>query len=120
MSITPPEAAAALQDIEYVANRVKQSAIYRCASVLMIAWGSLVTLGYAGSYAWPGSASRIWLTLDAAGAAAMVAFALYKRNREWHQTALGFVWVLLLFFGFGILWSAVLGKFGPREMTVFW
>jgi hypothetical protein len=120
VSITPSEAAAALQDVEYIVNRIKQSATYRHASVLLIVWGSLVMLGYAGSYAWPRSASMIWLTLDAAGIAAMVALALHTRNQQRREIALGFVWALLLFFGFGLLWSAVLGKFGPRELSAFW
>jgi hypothetical protein len=120
VSITPPEAAAALEDIEHIVKRVKQSAIYRYASVLLIAWGVLVMLGYAGSYAWPGSASTIWLTLDAAGLAVMIAFALYARKQRRREINLGFVRALLLFYGFGLLWSAVLGKFGPREMSAFW
>jgi hypothetical protein len=62
----------------------------------------------------------IWLTLDAAGVAAMVAWALYMRTRQKREIALGFVWALLLFYGFGLLWSVVLGKFGPRELSAFW
>jgi hypothetical protein len=118
--ISQQEAAAALQDIEHIINRVKQSAIYRYASLLLIIWGALVLLGYAGSYAWPRSASRIWVMLDAAGIAAMAASGFYTRNRQRREITLGFVWALLLFFGFGLLWSLVLGKFGPRELSVFW
>jgi hypothetical protein len=120
MSITPLEAAAALQDVEHIVNRVKQSATYRYASLLLIVWGLLVILGYAGSYAWPQSAVTIWLTVDAVGLALMAAWALYARNRKRRGIALGFVWALLLFYGFGLLWSLVLGKFGPRELGAFW
>ncbi len=120
MSISPAEATASLSEIERVVNRVKLSATYRHASHLLILWGVLVMLGDAGSYIRPRSAAMIWLAVNATGLAAMAVMALRSRSQERRKIDLRFIWVLLLFFGFGLLWSLVLGKFGPRELSAFW
>ncbi len=120
MDISTSEAASALDSIERVVQRVKQSRIYRQASDFMILWGALVFAGYALTYAAPRNAPMIWIGIQAAGFAASVALIALKG--QGHEAALAWrlAGALLLFFAFGLLWTVVLGKFGPRELGAFW
>ncbi len=120
MNIGPSEAAATLVDIESIARRVKQSSWYRSASTTIIAWGALVALGFSATHLAPGSAPVIWLTINAVGIVATVTLnARFARQREEACDARWLI-AILLFFGFGLLWSRVLGRFGAREMDAFW
>jgi hypothetical protein len=123
MSIDPPEAAAALDDIERIVQRVKQSEIYRRAGAIMIMWGAIVSVAYVAAYLAPRATPMIWIVSHAVGAAATIAFSVWRpRLMSPGGVAGGYVLAgaFLLFFGFGLLWSVVLGKLGPREMNVFW
>jgi hypothetical protein len=62
----------------------------------------------------------IWLAVQALGFATMVAWAWIWRTQQRRDINFRFVWALLLFFGFGLLWSLVLGKFEPRGQSAFW
>jgi hypothetical protein len=120
MNIGPSEAASALIDIESVARKVKQSSCYRVTSATIVLWGGLVALGYLGSYLAPRSAPMIWLTIDVVGIIATAAFNIHSaraRERSFDPRALI---AILLLFGFGLLWSQVLGRFGDREINAFW
>jgi hypothetical protein len=120
MTVGPTEAAATLVDIELIARRVKQSSWYRSASTTIIAWGVLIALGFSASHLAPRSAPVIWLTINAVGVVATAALnARLARKREEGFDARGLI-AILLFFGFGLLWSQVLGRFGAREMSAFW
>lgn len=120
MDISTSEAAGALDSIERVVQRVKRSRIYRQASDFMILWGVLVFMGYALSYAVPRHAGMIWVCVQTTGVAATVALLALKRRGREAAPDLRFAGALLLFFAFGLLWSVVLGTFGPRELAAFW
>ena len=120
-SIGPRDAAQALNDIEQMVQRVRQSRTYDIASLMMILWGVLVFAGNIATFAWPRYGSYIWIGVNAAGVAGSFAVTLFQipgtvgRNFDLRM-ALAF----LLFFAFGLLCSTVFGHFGPREMGAFW
>ena len=120
MTINPPEAAAALDDIEIVIERVKQSEIYRNASLLLMMWGGIVACAYLATYFVPRQAPLVWLVFQSAGLLATIVISRrFSRGRR-GTSHFRLVGAMLLFVGFGLLWSAVLGKFGQREMNAFW
>ena len=120
MSIEATEAAAALDDIARVVQRLKQSEIYRRASTMLMMWGGIVATAYITAFLMPRQAGWIWLGFQLAG---VVASGVVSAGKV-QGTARGFdgrlAGALLLFIVFGLMWSVVLGKFGPREMNAFW
>jgi hypothetical protein len=120
-SIDPREAAEALNDIEQVVQRVRQSKTYNIASLMMILWGVLVIAGNILTFAWPRYSPYIWISVNALGATGSVAIGMFRFPGEGGR---GFdmrmAVAFLLFFAFGLLSSSVFGHFGPREMGAFW
>jgi hypothetical protein len=120
-SVDPKDAAQALNDIEQIVQRVRQSRTYDIASLMMILWGILVFAGNIANYAWPRYGGYIWIGVNAAGAVGSIAVSAFRfpgtagRGFDFRM-AMAF----LLFFAFGLLCSTVLGHFGPREMGAFW
>ena len=120
-SIDARQAAAALGDIEEIVQRVRQSRTYDIASLMMILWGLLVFIGNIATFAWPRYGGYIWIGVNVAGVAGSFAVSVFQlpgtvgRSFD-RRMAMAF----LLFFGFGLLCSTVLGHFGPREMGAFW
>jgi hypothetical protein len=120
MNIGPSEAAAALIDIESIARKVKQSSWYRLTSTMMMLWGILVALGYAASQLAPQSWLLIWSAVNGVGIVAAVAFMAYDARARGQSFDARSVIAILLFFGFGLLWTRLLGRFGARESDAFW
>lgn len=121
MSIDKTEAAAALDDISRVIANVKQSRIYQTASSMLIMWGVIVAIGYLFAYFVPGRAAVGWLFLQLAGTLLTVAASVTWGNRQGRRGAewrFGALMALILLFG--TLWSVILGRFGARELNVFW
>ena len=118
--IDPAEAAGALADIDAIAARVKQSRSYRLASAALILWGVIVALGYTAAQFWPRSAPILWSALHVTGVILMVLLG----TREARERGRGYdprlLFGVLLCFVFGLIWSLVIGRFGPREMSAFW
>lgn len=121
MNIDSGQAASALEEIEAISRKVRQSIFYRRASLNMVLWGALVFAGYLVNFAAPRQSSHAWLAvygLGVAGSAAIGAFNRTKGSRP------SFDWRLLstvvLFFGFGFLCTQTLGEFGPRQLSAFW
>jgi hypothetical protein len=120
MNIGPNEAHTALVDIESVARKVRQSSWYRLASTSIMLWGFLVALGYCATQFVPKSGPSIWLAVNGAGVIATVALkAQGARASGQSFDARGLI-AILMFFGFGLIWSRLLGKFGVRESDAFW
>jgi hypothetical protein len=119
--IDPKQAAAALDDIEQIVRRVRQSRIYHVASQIMIASGALVLAGNVANFIAPRQAGYIWIginVLNATVAAVLVALGGGQAGvRKFDPRILV---AFLLFYAFGILCSVVFGHFGPREMGAFW
>jgi len=120
-NIDPREAALALDDIDQIVQRVRQSRIYDITSQAIIAAGALVLAGYVVTFITPRHSGYIWITINVLNvviAAALVALsegqAGLRKFDERILVAFG------LFYAFGIFCSSVLGHFGPREMGTFW
>ena len=115
------EAQAALADITEMVARVRQSRIYDIASQIMIVAGVMVVAGNIGTYFVPYYGYYIWTGINVlnVAAAAVISMVSYRRTgvRAFDYRVLS---AFLLFFGFGILCISVLGRFGWREMSVFW
>lgn len=115
------EAAQALNDIEQIVQRVRQSRIYDISSQIMIAAGVLVLAGNLANFAAPRYAAIIWVAVNVLTVASAAALSAMGAKMSGVQTfdfrVLG---AFLLFYGFGILCSVVLGHFGPRELGAFW
>jgi hypothetical protein len=119
--IGPQEAAQALNDIEQIVRRVRQSRIYDLASQMVIAAGVLVLAGNIANYLAPRYGAIIWIivnTLTVASAAALATMGGSKLGAERFDFRV--VVAYLLFYGFGLFCCYVLGHFGPREMGAFW
>jgi hypothetical protein len=120
-SIDPKDAARALNDIEQIVERVRQSRTYRIASLMMILWGVLVFAGNIATFVSPRYGAYIWIGVNAAGAVGSIAVSVFQfpavvgRGFDFRM-AMAF----LLLFAFGLLCSTLFGHFGPREMGAFW
>ncbi|HET7887395.1 MAG TPA: hypothetical protein VFL62_14290 [Bradyrhizobium sp.] len=115
------EAAQALSDIEAIVQRVRQSRIYDLASQIMIAAGVLVLAGNLANFVAPSRATLIWVAVNVLTVASVAALSLMGRKTAGVQSFdLKVLAAFLLFYGFGILCSVVLGQYGPRELGAFW
>jgi hypothetical protein len=119
--ISSKEASAALSDIDDIVKRVRQSRIYDQASQIAIISGVLVLIGNIATYVAPGYAFFIWPTVNALNVVAVIVISLVQGPKS-EVRAFNFrvLVAFLLFFGFGLLCSSVLGHFGPRELGTFW
>lgn len=119
MSLSKRQADAQLAEIDDVVRRVKQSRIYRVAGDIAIVWGGLQIAQFAVFALAPDSHGWTWLVVDALGVG--LTLLMLRRagvgggGRIWR--ALG---AFALFYGFGFIWSGLIGHFGPREMALFW
>ena len=114
------EAAAQIADIEAIRRAVRQSAYYRLAAEVMLVWGGLIAIGDLLEQFVPQYGGRaLWIALNAAGFILTVALGARARRQgyalDWRAPV-----AMMLFFGFGLLWSVVIGNFGPRQLSAFW
>jgi hypothetical protein len=120
MSIESLEAAAALNDIEQIVRRVRQSRIYDLASLMLILWGGLTFAGYLVTYLSPRNAGYAWIAVYVAGIAGSAAISLSHQARSGVRTFdIRMFAAFLLFIAFGIF-SSWLGHFTPRQLGTFW
>jgi hypothetical protein len=120
-NIDPSEAALALSDIASIAHRVRQSTTYKIASLMLIFWGALIFAGNIACYFWPRQGAYIWIAVNVVGFAGSLAIGTFESRRtKVPRFNLRMAAAAALFFGFGILWSIVLGHFTPRQLGVFW
>jgi hypothetical protein len=120
MTIDSRQASEALDDINEIARRVRQSTIYNLTSQMLIMWGALVFAGNIASFLWPRSAGYIWIAVDALGIAGSFAVSAHAhprtRIRAFDMRMLA---ALLLILAFG-LFCCWLGRFTPRQIGTFW
>lgn len=115
------QAIAALDDIEAVARKVRQSRFYRVSSTALVLWGVLVGAGYLVTFAAPWWARITWIGVWTAGTAGSAVVGTLACRRA---GATGFdlraLAALVLFLAFGLLWTVGLVRL-PRELVdVFW
>ena len=109
------EAAAALNDIEDIAQRVRRSRIYQVASLIMMLWGVLVFAAYLVQYLRPHYANLTWIGVDIIGFAGSFAIGFVEKARGWR---IGVAFLLAV--AFGLLWVVGIAHFTPRQMSAFW
>jgi hypothetical protein len=121
MTIDSKQAIEALNEIDAVVRRVRQSRIYNVASLMLIMWGALVFSGNIASHLWPREAGYVWIAVNAVGVAGSLAVgAFVSRRMNVRSLDLRMVAAFAVFFAFGILSSIWLGHFTPRQHGVFW
>jgi hypothetical protein len=119
--IDSEQASAALDDINDVVRRVRQSQIYQTASLIITIWGVLVFAGYIANYIWPRQGYTIWTIVDLGGLVISVAvgFVINLRSGARNFPIRSLISFLLIG-AFGVYCTLLLGHFGPRQMIVFW
>jgi hypothetical protein len=119
--IDSKQAAEALNDIEQIVQRVRQSRIYDLASQLLILWGVLVFAGNIATWTWPRYGGYIWICVNALGVLGSAVMSTFGYRRTGVRSFdLRMLAAFLLFFAFGVFCSSVLGDFTPRQMGAFW
>jgi hypothetical protein len=119
--IGPKEAAQALNDIDQIVQRVRQSRIYDLASQITIVAGVLVLAGNIANYLTPRHGAIIWIVVNILTVASAAVLATMGSKQLGAQSSdFRVVVAYLLFYGFGVLCCNVLGHFGPRELGAFW
>ena len=119
--IDSQQASAALNDINDVVRRVRQSQIYQFASFIITMWGVLMFAAYIANYTWPRQGYTIWTVTNLSGLALSIAIGVVRNVRSGaYAFPIRSLITFLLIGAFGIFCSVVLGHFGPRQMIVFW
>jgi hypothetical protein len=120
-SIETQEAAAALNDIEQIVRRVRQSRIYNLGSLIMILWGVLVFAGNIATYLGPRHGNYSWIAVNLVGVVGTFAITASGFSRTGVRSFdVRMLIAYLLFFAFGFLCTSVLGHFTPRQLGTFW
>jgi len=119
--INANEAAQALDDIDQIVHRVRQSRIYNITSQAIIAAGILVLAGYLVTFITPRHSGYIWITVNVLNVVIAAALVTLTAGQAGVRKFDARILVAFgLFYAFGIFCSSVLGHFGPREMGTFW
>jgi hypothetical protein len=120
-SIDAKQAASALNDINSVVRSVRQSTIYKTASLVLIMWGALVVGGHIAAGVFPRDELLIWLAVTVLGTTGWFAISASTRARTGARSFdARFFAAFMLFLGFGYLWTMGLGHFTPRQLDTFW
>jgi hypothetical protein len=121
MTIESRDAAAALNDIEQVVRRVRQSTVYQLASLFMVMWGILVFAGNIASFLWPRGAGLVWIGVYVVGIAGSFAVSTFSYSKTGIRAVdIRMLLAYLLFIAFGAF-CCWLGHFGvPRQLGTFW
>lgn len=115
------QASAALDDINDVVRRVRQSQIYQTASLIITVWGVVLIAAYVANYTWPRQGYPIWTAANLIGLALSIAIGVLKNVRSGARAfPIRSLITFLLIGAFGVFCTVVLGHFGPRQMIVFW
>lgn len=119
--IDSQQASAALDDINDIVQRVRQSRIYQIASLIVIMWGVLLFAAYVANYTWPRQGYTIWTIANLVGLVISIAMGVFINRRSGRPAfPIRSLITFLLIGAFGVFCSVVLGHFGPRQMIVFW
>jgi hypothetical protein len=114
--IDSKEASAALSDVNEMVARVRQSRIYELASQFMVVAGVFVAAGDLATFAVPRSGLYIWPIVNVMTILVSVVISRFDHRRTGVRSFdLRTFVAFLLFYGFGLLCSVVLGHYGPRE-----
>ncbi len=115
------QASAALNDINDVVRRVRQSQIYQISSIIITMWGVLVFAAYIANYTWPRQGYTIWTVANLLGLAVTTAVGFVSNLRSGTRTfPIRSLISFVLIGAFGAYCTFLLGHFGPRQIIVFW
>ena len=120
MTISSHEAGAMLAEVDAIVARVKRSRMYRRTGDITILWGAIILLGHFAQAMAPRWAFWAWHLDDVLGVAGTLVLLLRGRASIEARVPLRMLGAFALFFAFGVVWSEVIGRFGPRELSVFW
>jgi len=119
MTMDRRQAGAQLAEIETIVARVKQSRIYRVAGDICIVWGVAHFARYLVITQAPAPARAHWYVVDVVAVALTLALlargAAGRHLGAWKPAA-----ALALFYGFGWIWSQLIGNFDGRQSAAFW
>ena len=119
MTIRSDEAAATLAEVDRIVAEVKRSRVYRTTALITIVWG-VVNLARGILVALsPAAFGSRWFLADLIGVAATIAI-LSRLPAPAGRLPLRFLAAFAIVYGFGWIWSHVIGQFGPREAAAFW
>lgn len=119
--IDSQQASAALEDINDVVRRVRQSRIYQTSSLIITIWGVLVCAAYIANYIWARQGYTIWTVTNLLGLAVTIAVVFVSNRRSGTRAfPIRSLITFVLIGAFGVFCTVVLGHFGPRQMIVFW
>jgi hypothetical protein len=120
MTIDSKQATEALNEIDTIVRAVRQSTVYKLASLLAIMWGALTLGGYVNAYLYPRYAGYGWIAVYVIGIAGWIALSPLGRARFGFRTFDSRMFsAFFLFFAFGF-WICWLGHFTPRQLSAFW
>lgn len=115
------QASAALSDIKLMVERVRQSRIYELASQFMVVAGLFVVAGNLATYVEPRHARYVWPAVNVLTVAVSVVISVYDQRRTGVRSFdFKVLLALVLFYGFGLLCTVILGHYGSREIGTFW
>ena len=121
MMMDSKEATAALDEIEAIARRVRQSKYYRTASMILVLWGVLTAVGNIVTFVVPVLATFAWAAVYVLGTAGTLIAAGWRNSRAASRTFdMRMLAAYLMFFAFGFLWTVGLVHLPPRLLDVFW
>lgn len=113
------QAGAILAEVDSIVAKVRRSHVYRLTSALLILWGAIVVAADLIGLARPRWSIATWAAANALGA--LASFVMLRaapdapRRLPWR-----FLAAFATFVAFGLLWSVLLGRYGPRELDAFW
>lgn len=119
--IDSQQASEALNDINAIVQRVRQSRIYNITSIILIMWGGLIFAGHIATFLWPRFAAYAWLAVYVVGIAGSFAISAYGYPKIGVRTFnVRMLVALLLFIAFGIF-CCWLGHFTTtHQFGTFW
>jgi predicted neutral ceramidase superfamily lipid hydrolase len=121
MSIDVHEATAALDDIDTMRRRVRQSRIYRKTSAIIAVWGGLTFIGYVATYAAPRLAIVAWPLVYTVGVGATLLIGVADRDKAKSRALeIKLLAAFVILVAFGLLWSRCFAHFPPRALSAFW
>jgi hypothetical protein len=115
------EAAQALNEIDDIAARVRQSRIYNSTSLILILWGVVVFCAYIAGMLVPRQAGLVWIGANLLGIVGMIGISLFIHEKSGVRT---FDWrvfiAVALLFAFGFFWSVGVAHLPARALNAFW
>jgi hypothetical protein len=133
--VSHEEARASLEEIDRVILLTRQAIVRSGSAPIVILWGIIWLIGYAGAQFFPQGSRTLWMVLDVAGIAGSFHFGRLARKsptRSPNRGRIGLSWLILYLFA--AIWLALLGPWnlvgahqlsneGPelnRKIAAFW